>query len=127
MNTHASPEFHLLKRAFCWKHLCTESECATRLFWRTLHPHAKPVAILLYLIHPRFFAEDFDFIENVLTAASRNDVKAEINSFALLNNLNEYTLRNLLRLRVSARRLKAIASDLLPDRPRVVTTQKPAV
>jgi hypothetical protein len=78
------------------------------LFWRSLYPHAVPLAPFLMLLRPGFFKADRDLIHGLATATTPEIFREEISDF-VLNPANASWARNKAKLRVSTRRIERFA------------------
>ena len=102
------------EQAFCADHKCNEIEFRRRVFWYTLPPHAVFVAALLGGYRSRFFTADREFIAASARATTVDHIREEIHDYIMDSN-NRGWLRRRLLIRISARRLKALARTYLPD------------
>ena len=91
---------------------CAEDVFEEKLFWQCLPRLARPVATLADLVTPTFFNPDLDFLRLVGDARSINDIKDEANRLREASNLRKGFVRNLLRARLSGRRLIAVAAQV---------------
>lgn len=106
-----APPAKTLAEAFCARHGCTLAQFRARMFWRTLHWHAVPVAPFLRL--GNFFAADEDLVAGCGRARSMHDLRDEIEEYRF-HPLNHGWLRRRLGLRISTQRLRALARNYLP-------------
>jgi len=105
------------KEAFCDRFNCPPERYEERVFWRCLHRHAIPVAILIHWINPEVFREDFDLIHEI---GGMNDpllFRGELDYFHGRNVRHDGWLRRYLRMRVSGRRMLKLKDALFSDVP----------
>lgn len=102
------------QQAFCAAHRCSIAEFTARVFWRTLPPHAWLIARLLGGSQSRFFAADRAFIASAGGASNLAQIREEIRDFCL-NSENRRWWRRRAHVRISCRRLKALARRYLAD------------
>jgi hypothetical protein len=100
------------KELFCRENACRPEEFETRLFWRSLHRHAIPLAMVLLRVSPSFFREDFDLLRDVGTSRSRGEVVNELNRFYGRNMRDRNWFRKHLVIRVSGKRVLRAARPL---------------
>jgi hypothetical protein len=105
------------QEAFCNQNECSIEEFESRVFWRCLHRRALPLSAFAYLIKRTFFEPDFRTIRQLGVAKSFEEFGEEVNSFRSENRRHGGLLRRRLRMRVSGRRLMALAFDLPGDMP----------
>lgn len=92
----------------------SEESCHRALFWRSLYPHAKPVALLLGGYHSNFFNADREFITDVARLTRFRDFGEASYDFTLHAD-NRRFARRWLRLRVSSHQLRRLVRTLLHD------------
>ncbi|HVU32960.1 MAG TPA: hypothetical protein VHE61_05975 [Opitutaceae bacterium] len=102
------------QQSYCRHHRCNEADFSTRIFWRTLPPHAAVIAVFCGGFRGRIFSLDRDFLSSVARATTVDQVREEIRDY-MLDSQNRRWLRRRLRVRISCRRLKSIAREYLPD------------
>lgn len=83
------------------------------VFWRSLYPHAVPLALLVGRLRPGFFAADRGLIVAAGRARTLRELNEELADFAR-DPRNRGFGRGTLRLRVSADRLRRLARAHLP-------------
>lgn len=97
---------------FCERFHCPVSNYRERAFRKLLFCHARPLAGILRLLSPRFFLEDFKFIEALGAAGNPRKAFMDAASFQDANALERGALRTALRLRVSGRKAMRLAHEL---------------
>lgn len=103
------------KEAFCERFRCPPERYEQSVFWRCLHRHAIPVAMLIRWINPEVFREDFDLIREI---GGMNDpflFRGEVDYFHGRNVRHDGLLRRYLRVRVSGRRVLKLKDALFND------------
>lgn len=103
--------------AYCARFQCGAGQFARRVFWRCLYPHAAPAARVLLWVWPRFFQMDFEGIAHLGQTLSWQEFNAELATLTYHNHLRRGSLRGLLRLRVSGRRMRRLAHELFEAAP----------
>src|SRR5262249_31800448 len=93
------------KALFCEIHRCPPEKFARRLFWAGLHRRALPFAKLLMLIKPRFFALDFQLVEEAGSSVAVDEFVSSINCFREDCKVEGSFLHEDLQLRISGKRL----------------------
>jgi hypothetical protein len=96
------------KSLFCQRFGCLNEDYEETLFWKCLHRHAIPFALILRKIDPEFFREDFDFIRELGHATSRDEVIGELNRFYGRNVRDQSWTRKHLFIRISGKRVLKI-------------------
>ena len=102
--------------AICAKFGCAPEAYAETVFWRCLYPHAHTAARILGSVWPQFFQADRELIRELGATASRNAFGKELDAHRYHHPPDGF-LRGTLKLRVSGRRLMALAIELLPRPP----------
>ncbi len=110
---------------YCILHGLTLNECAGRLFREALYPAARCFRAPLALL-PRYFEADWSFVHGVARAGSMAQFDAEVQNFAD-DGGNRGVLRRVLKFRVSVRRLRRIARELLSAAPPAPGNDEPLV
>jgi len=100
------------KTLFCERFDCAPDRFAETVFRRCLYRHAVPLALFMGRLQAALFAEDRRAIEQFGIATELNQVRAIIKDLAYVNRLNRHWLRTGLSVRVSGRRLYALAEQL---------------
>lgn len=100
------------RSAFCERFKCGEEVFEEKLLWCCLPPTAKPVAFVVELVNPTFFAGEFEIIRAVGEATDLEDIVAEANKLHDTLHLRKGFLRGTLRVRASGRRLVKVASSI---------------
>ena len=103
---------------YCAAHRCPEAEFQRRIFWRSLHLHARPVAWLLRRIAPDYFALEHELIDYVGLARNSRDLNEEIRDYHM-DHRNQRWWRRVVRIRLSTHRLRSQVRIYLPARPSV--------
>ena len=101
------------KTAFCARFEHPQENFEQRVFWNAMHPEAKPVALLIHCLRPKFFASDLDCIRSLATAESKQEIRAIINSLQYDPAFKRGFIRGFLRVRISGRRLTRLAARVL--------------
>jgi hypothetical protein len=104
-----------LKELFCERFDCPPSEYEERAFRKCLYLHARPLAPLIRLISPNFFAEDFKFMRYLGDSTSLREVRVDRMNFHDANRSNPKFLRTALRIRVSGRKATRLAQRLYAE------------
>jgi hypothetical protein len=100
------------KTLFCDRFDCAPDRFAETVFRRCLYRHAVPLALFMGRLQAALFAEDRRAIEQFGIATELNQVRAIIKDLAYVNRLNRHWLRTGLSVRLSGRRLYALAEQL---------------
>lgn len=100
------------KDLFCRRYGCEVEHFERRAFRRLLYGHAKLIAPVLRLIHPRMFAEDFKFISYLGDSEGFRDASVDVLNFNDVNRGNPGLVRGTLRIRVSGRKATRMAKQL---------------
>jgi hypothetical protein len=98
---------------FCEVNKCTPAEFPRRLFWKCLYRHALPVAPVLMVLSPKYFAPDKQLIADVRRAEKMNQVWEEVRQY-FADSTHRHWLRRRGNVRISARRLINLAREYLP-------------
>lgn len=106
----SSKEF---RNAFCERFNCRRPEFEGKVFWRCLYPHAVPIAKLIMLVDSDYFQEDFEAIRHLGNASTVADVLAEVNSLHDNYRAHSKFFREVLRIRISGKRLLRLAQKLV--------------
>src|SRR5579871_3569124 len=96
---------------FCECHHCTPLRFRRRVFWRTLHRHALPVAPL-FLMGDHFLS-DFELIAQSGRAQTMRAIRDECEAHRY-HPLSHGWLRDRLDIRVSSHLLQDLAKEYLP-------------
>jgi hypothetical protein len=99
-----------LRRLFCERFGCAESEYAERALEMCLYPQAKFLAPLLRKVSPNFFSGDLQFLDYLGNTPNMREAQVEISNFSQGNQMRGSFLRERLRLRVSGRRAARLAA-----------------
>ena len=105
-------------RSICCRRLgCPEAEFEDRVLSHCLYRHARWLAPVLQRINPAHFALDLELVRWCATATTVPQFVSEMRAFPPRNRRRGF-MRGLLRVRLSAGRLIALASECLdPARP----------
>jgi hypothetical protein len=98
---------------YCQRHRCDRAEFVTRIFWRTLYPHARIIAPLILLLDRDYFSADRALILGVADAATMQRVREEVREY-YWDSSNRGWLRRNAHIRISGQRLKNLARDYMP-------------
>jgi hypothetical protein len=101
------------KTAFCARFECSQDNFEQRVFWKTMHPEARPVALLIRLLRPKFFQSDLDCIRNLAGADTKQEVRSLLNALQYDPAFKCGFFRGFLRVRISGRRLTRLAAKVL--------------
>jgi hypothetical protein len=105
------------KNAFCRERNCLVDDFVEKVFWQCLYPHAWPLAwIMRLLLMRRFFQSDFELITSVGESSSMEEVLADISAFRSNPRWRGGLLRRAFRIRVSGKRLVALAFAVFKSR-----------
>jgi hypothetical protein len=103
---------------YCQKRNLAPERFVEEVLAESLYPHAHILFMFLVWLHPDYAAADLDFINGVGRLARLQDFWAEAEDFAH-HPKNRGLLRQRLRIRVSARRLRRLMKETL----RTTTTE----
>lgn len=99
---------------FCAKHHIPPENYVDVALTYSLYPLARLMRPILVLLSSAYFTPDCDFIEDVGRITRLRDFESEV--WAFFNHpKNRGFLRNTLKLRVSAQRLRGLVRDILHD------------
>ena len=101
------------KSLFCEQFGCSPAEYEERAFRKILYGHARLLAPVLRTLKPAFFVEDFNFIRYLGDAADFRQAKVDVLDFNDLQRKHWRLLHGSLRIRVSGRRARRLAFQLL--------------
>ncbi len=96
--------------AYCRKHRCAGDDFLRHVFWRALYPQAWPVCLVAGF-RADCFAADRSLIDYCGRLTSLRQIDVELVEFAVFRNHG--LVRRHGRIRVSGRRLRNLAEDLL--------------
>jgi len=100
---------------YCNQYFLQSERFVGSLFFKTLYPHARCVALLLILLAPDVFASDKDFLRKVGLVETMGEYAEVENSYRRV--VNHFSpIRSRLRLRVSVRRIRHVVESLLGNR-----------
>ena len=102
------------RSAFCARYRRSDSDFERAIFWRALHRHAVPLALLLRWISPGFFQPDTEFIRWLAGARNLADAHGDLANFEYKNHVAPHWLRTGFSIRLSASRIEALARECLP-------------
>jgi hypothetical protein len=100
------------KALYCERYACDPDRFSATVFRRCLYRHALPVALLLGELRAPIFAEDRRAIEQFGIAHTLEQVRSILGDLAYVNRTNRHWLRTGLSIRISGRRLYALAERL---------------
>src|SRR5580658_8272409 len=101
------------KSLFCERFGCAPEDYEERAFRKFLYWHARLLAPLVRAVKPRFFDEDFEFIRYLGEALDARQAKVDALDFKELGYKNWRLLHTGLRIRVSHRKARRLAFQLL--------------
>ena len=101
-----------LKEAFCLKFSCPPEEFERKVFRAVIYPHAWPLTLFNGHRAQRF-AIDRAIINYCGSLRSPKEIDAEVREYAQLGENRRFARRRL-RIRISGRRLKRLASACFP-------------
>jgi hypothetical protein len=101
------------KSLFCEKFGCSSEEYEERAFRMFLYRHARLLAPVIRTIRPDFFRDDFNFIRYLGEALDARQAKVDVLDFKDIDRKNWRLLRSGLRIRVSHRKARQIAFQVL--------------
>jgi hypothetical protein len=105
-----------LAEVFCAQHGVAPERCQHEIFHRTLYPWARLVAPLLNFLNPKHFVPDYEFVQGTARLRSREKLTDEIAYFGGHPG-NEGFLRQVLRLRISVRRMERLVEATFNGAP----------
>lgn len=109
-----SESLKTFEEKFCAAERCSAEEFPRRVFWKCLHRHAVPLAAVLIVIRPNYFAIDRELIGEIRSAQRMHDVWEEIQEYFVSPRYQGW-LRKRANVRISAKRLIALARRHLPS------------
>jgi hypothetical protein len=101
------------REAVCAKLGCAPEAYAQTVFWHCLYSHARLPAKVLARLRPNFFEDDLDLIRVVDDAETRAAFRREMDLHRYHHPLQGF-LREVLRIRVSGKKLTHLATQVLP-------------
>lgn len=105
-----------LREAFCEKYDCPESQFVDQAFNRCLPFHAHLLRPFCFVTNPGHFDADIDLLQGVASATTMNRVREEITDY-FTHYKNRGWLRQRAHVRISTRKLKLLARELLRETP----------
>lgn len=96
----------------CLRLGCSETEYTEAVFWHCLYGHARPLVRGLRRIAPKLFADDLDLVRQVAKVQTLAEFRREVDYFRYLYP-PDGILRQGLRIRLSIRKLKWLASETI--------------
>jgi len=99
---------------YCARHGLAPEAYVSAVFRRVLYPHARPCAAVIRLFHDDYFAADLDLVQAAGRLRAMEDFNLDAMEFRF-HPANRGVLRRVLRLRVSAGRLRALIRVTLPE------------
>jgi hypothetical protein len=103
------------KSLFCERFGCSPEDYEARAFSMLLYWHARFLAPLVRAIKPDFFVEDFKFIRYLGEAVDVRQAKVDVLDFKDLDRKHWRLLHTGFRIRVSHRKARRLAFQLLGD------------
>lgn len=100
-----------LRDTYCRIYRCSDEEFVDRMFWQTLYPHARPLALLLYFTRPTFFYRERELLESLADVTDESQVDRELSYFNRLRTTSWTKARA--RIRISTRRVRYIGVSCL--------------
>jgi len=104
-----------LKSLFCERFGCSPEDYEERAFRLFLYWHARLLAPVIRTIKPDYFLEDFNFIRYLGEAMDVRQAKVDVLDFKDLDRKNWRLLHSSLRIRVSHRKARRFAFQLLGE------------
>jgi hypothetical protein len=101
------------RAAFCERYRCSMEDFDRRVFWKCLYRHALPLAAFLCWTNREFFQPDIDLIHSLASTTTFSEVRAEASFIRHDQRMQSGFLRGTLRIRISGRRLAALACRTL--------------
>lgn len=101
------------RTAFCEWFNCPPTQFEKKAFWRCLYPHAVPVARLIQLVNPAYFELDLQTLRHIGNASTVAHLLAEVNSFRADYRMRSRFLHDVLRIRISGKRVLRLASKVM--------------
>ncbi len=95
---------------YCARTGCSPHQFQQRIFWRTLHWYALPLAPLILISD--YFASDYDLIDACSRATRMKEIYQELHERRTYPRHSNW-LRRHTRLRISTRRLDRLAARYL--------------
>ena len=102
------------REKFCADQKCSTEQFVSRVFWRTLYPHARLLAPIILLFRRPFFEADRVLISCAGDACDLRRIREDVRDFFWDSN-NRGWLRRRINIRVSGQKLKDLARDYLPE------------
>jgi hypothetical protein len=114
----ADPNANNFRAAFCREFHCPPAKFHDRVFWMTVFPHAKPVALLLRIFYPSYFDIESDFIGDIGQTEHATMFRDEIDIYHGNNLRTRSVLRNKFLIRISGTRMKQLGARIYGEVPR---------
>jgi len=83
------------------------------LFWRCFYPRAVFPARLIQFVNPDYFEPDLRALRHVGNAGTVTHLLAEVNSFRADYRMRSRFLHDVLRIRISGKRILRLASEVM--------------
>jgi hypothetical protein len=99
---------------FCSRFRCTTSAYQRRAFSELLYARARPIAPVLRVIKPSWFAEDLKFIRELGEATDLREALSCAATFQTINASSGNLLRRWLKIRVSGFKASLLAHCVFP-------------
>ena len=97
------------KQLFCEHFQCPPEAFQKKMFWICLHRRAFPLAGFIFLLHPDFFAKDFDLIGQLGITESQREFQQEIEDYSYHIKAYGNMLQRAFRVRLSGKRLMRLS------------------
>jgi hypothetical protein len=104
-----------LKSLFCERFKCSPEDYEERAFRMFLYWHARFLVPVIRIINPDYFLEDFNFIRYLGDAMDVRQAKVDVLDFKDLDRKHWRFLHTSLRIRVSHRKARRFAFQLLGE------------
>lgn len=102
------------RESFCTGEKCPADRFVSRVFWRTLYPHARLAAPFILLFKRSFFEADRSLISATGDACDMKRIREDVRDFFWDSN-NRGWWRRRINIRVSGQKLKDLAREYLPE------------
>ena len=102
-----------LQDRYCAAHRCSAAQFQRRVFWRSLHRRAYPLAPIILLLNKSYFAPDLSFVEQVGQCAEMGKVWEQTRLY-FASPLHKRWLRRRADVRISAHKVIKLAAEFLP-------------
>ncbi len=103
-----------LRELYCLANDCAPTQFVGRVFWRTLYPQALLLAPVVTLFHRDYFQVDRELIVRIGGIRTWGELNEEIRDY-VLDSRTQGWWRRRMHVRLSTRRLRALAQLHLPE------------